>query len=163
MKRILIGMILLLIVLSACNSVDTRANKETETNYYLSMSDESEHWKLNGYEIIITSKGYKAGNGILKMKDGDEQREGFLSYDVYTIVGGEENRFHGGSVSGDADITEMTTGTIVGEEENLKEFPKIDEIYMTVTWSDDDTDGEQEEKINLYKQDKNGESFLDSE
>jgi len=162
MKRIFISIVLLLIVLSACNSVDIESNQETESNYYLSMSDESEHWKLNGYEIMITSEGYKAGNGILKMKDADEQKEGFLSYDVYAVVDGEENRFHGGSMSDNANIDEVTTGTIDGEEE-LKEFPDIDEIYMTVTWNDADTDGDQKEKIILYNKEKSGESFLDSE
>lgn len=153
MKQIFIIIVLLLGVLSACNSVDTKSNQETESNYYLSMSDESEHWKLSGYEIMITSEGYKAGNGILQMKDADEQKEGFLSYDVYAVVGGEENRFHGGSMSGNADINGVTTGTIDGEEE-LKESPNIGEIYMTVTWSDADTDGAQKEKIVLYNKKK---------
>lgn len=162
MKQIFIIIVLLLIVLSACKPLDIKSNQEFESNYYLSMSDESEHWKLSGYEIMITSEGYKAGNGILQMKDADEQKEGFLSYEVYAVVGREENRFHGGSVSGNADINDVTTGTIDGEEE-LKEFPNIDEIYMTVTWSDADTDGDQKEKIVLYNKEKNGESFLDSE
>src|SRR5699024_479297 len=162
MKRVFISIVLLLVVLSACNSVDSKSNQETESNYYLSMSDESEHWKLSGYEIMITSEGYKAGNGILQMKDADEQKEGFLSYDVYAVVSGEESRFHGGSVSGNADINDVTTGTIDGEDE-LKEFPDIDEIYMTVTWNDDDKDGDQKEKIVLYNKEKNGESFLNSE
>src|SRR5699024_948278 len=162
MKRVFISIVLLLVVLSACNSVDSKSNQETESNYYLSMSDESEHWKLSGYEIMITSEGYKAGNGILKMKDADKRKEGFLSYDVYAVGGGDENRFHGGSMSGIADIDEVSTGTIDGERE-LNEFPKIDEIYMTVTWSDADTDGDQKEKIILYNKEKSGESFLDSE
>lgn len=129
MKRVFISIALLLVVLSACKPLDTKSNQESESNYYLSMSDESEHWKLSGYEIMITSEGYKAGNGILKMKDVDARKEGFLGYDVYAVVGGEENRFHGGSVSGNADINDVTTGTIDGEEE-LKEFPDIDEIYI---------------------------------
>ncbi|WP_164669688.1 lipoprotein [Virgibacillus doumboii] len=163
MKRILISLILLLAVLSACNTEDTEPKKQTETNYYLSLYGESDHWKLAGYEIMMTPEGYKAGNGMLKMKDEDRQTADFLSYSVYAVVDGQENRFHGGSVSGEADITEKTTGTIEGEEEILKEFQKIDEIYMTVTWNDDGTDGDQEEIIILYNKDKNGESFLDSE
>src|SRR5699024_1135666 len=95
MKRVFISIALLLVVLSACKPLDTKSNQESESNYYQSMSDESEHWKLSGYEIMITSEGYKAGNGILQMKDVDERKEGFLSYDVYAVVGGEENRFHG--------------------------------------------------------------------
>lgn len=166
MKRILISMILLLVVLSACNTntEETELDKKTETNYYISFTDESDHWKLNGYEIMITPEGYKAGNGILKMKDKDKQSEGFLSYDVYGSVDGEENKFQSGSVSGDTDITEMTLGTIEGDEESLREFPKLDEIYMTITWNDEDTDGDQEEKIILYNKDKSdySETLLDS-
>src|SRR5699024_3220639 len=112
MNRTLITMIFILIVLSACNTENTDSLSKAETNYYISLSGEGEHWKLDGYEILMTPEGYKAGQGILKMKEQDEQREGFLSYDVYTLVGGEEERFHGGSVAGDADITEMNTGTI---------------------------------------------------
>lgn len=163
MKRILISMILLLIVLSGCNTEGTESDKKAETNYYISLSDESEHWKLNGYEIKMTPEGYKAGNGILKMKNENKQNEGFLSYDVYAVVSGEEERFHGGSVSGDADITEIPIGTIDGEEGNLKDFSEFDEIYMTVTWNNEDTDGDQEEKMVLYNKDKNGETILNLE
>lgn len=166
MKRILISMILLLVVLSACNTSadETEPDKKTETNYYISLSDESDHWKLNGYEIMMTPEGYKAGNGILKMKDEAKQSEGFLSYDVYGSVDGEEIKFQSGSVSGDTDITEMTLGTIEGDEESLREFPKLDEIYMTITWNDENTDSDQEEKIILYNKDKSGyeNSLLDS-
>ena len=56
----------------------------------------------------------------------------------------------------DTDITEMTIGTIEGDEESLREFPKLDEIYMTITWNDEDTDGDKEEKIILYNKDKSG-------
>src|SRR5699024_5923969 len=158
MKRILISMILLLVVLSACNNNidDIEHENKIETNYYISLSYENDHWKLNGYEIMMTPEGYKAGNGMLKMKDEDKQSEGFLSYDVYGSVDGEEIKFQSGSVSGDTDITEMTIGTIEGDEESLREFPKLDEIYMTITWNDEDTDGDKEEKIILYNKDKSG-------
>src|SRR5699024_734124 len=137
MKRILISMILLLVVLSACNTniEETEPDKKTETNYYISLSDGSDHWNLNGYEIMMTPEGYKAGNGRLKMKDKDKQSEGFLSYDVYGSVDGEEIKFQSGSVSEDTDITEMTIGSIEGDKESLMEFPKLDEIYMTITWN----------------------------
>src|SRR5699024_1343108 len=126
------------------------------TNYYISLSDESDHWKLNGYEIMMTPEGYKAGNGILKMKDEDKQSEGFLSYDVYGSVDGEEIKFQSGSVSGDTDITEMTIRNIEGDEERIRELHKYEEIYMTITWNDEDTDGDKEKKIILYNKDKSG-------
>jgi hypothetical protein len=98
-------------MLTACN------NKEAETNYYLSLSGESEHWKLDGYEIMITPEGYKAGNGILTMKDIEKHMASFFSFDTYAVVDGEENRFHGHSVSGETNIAEQTPGTVEGEEE----------------------------------------------
>jgi|SRR5699024_2910758 len=156
-------MVLLLILLSACNTEYIKSNNKTETNYYLSLGDEGDNWEIDGYEIMMTPEGYKAGNGILKRKGEDKEIEGFLSYDVYADVGGEKNRFHGGSVSEDTNITELATGTIDSEEENLKEFPQIDEIYMTVTWNDDGTDGDQKEKIILYDKNKNNEPFVDIE
>ena len=149
-------MVLLLILLSACNTEYIKSNNKTETNYYLSLGDEGDNWEIDGYEIMMTPEGYKAGNGMLKMKDEDKQSEGFLSYDVYGSVDGEEIKFQSGSVSGDTDITEMTIGTIEGDEESLREFPKLDEIYMTITWNDEDTDGDKEEKIILYNKDKSG-------
>src|SRR5699024_639192 len=158
MKRILISMILLLVVLSAYNTniEETEPDKKTETNYYISVYDESDHCKLNGYEIMMNPVGYKAGNGMLKMKEEDKQSEGYLSYDVDGSDDVDEFKLQSGSVSGDMDITEMTIGTIEGDEESLREFPKLDEIYMTITWNDEDTDGDKEEKIILYNKDKSG-------
>src|SRR5699024_12676362 len=101
---------------------------------------------------------------ILNMEDEDEQTEEFFSYEVYGSVDGEEIKYQSGSVSGDTEITEMTIGTIEGDEESLREFPKLDEIYMTITWNDEDTDGDKEEKIILYNKDKSGyeKTLLDS-
>lgn len=155
MKRILISLIFLLAALSACN------NKGTETNYYLSLSGESDHWKLDGYEILMSPDESKAGYGTLTMKGKDKHMANFFSFQVYTVVEGMENVLHSGSVSGTTDIAKQTTGTIEGVGgENFTAFPEVDKIYMTVTWNDDDTDGDEEEKITLYNKDKNSESFL---
>ncbi len=162
MKRILTSMILLLMILSACSTDNNEDNNKMDTNYYLSLTDESDHWQLQGYEIMFTSDGYKAGNGMLEMKNADESNGDFLSFDVYGVVDGEENKIHSGSVSGETPLADMSTGTIEGEEKSLKEFPELDEIYMTVTWNEEDTDGDQEEKIILYNKDKRGETFLES-
>ena len=104
----------------------------------------------------------KAGYGTLTMKGENKHMANFFSFKVYTVVDGMENRLHSGSVSGATDIAKQTTGTIEGEGgKNLTEFPEVDKIYMTVTWNDDETDGDQEEKIVLYDKEKNSESFLD--
>lgn len=156
MKRILISLIFLLVVLSACK------NEEAETNYFLSLSGESDHWKLDGYEIVMTPEESKAGFGTLRMKGEDEHMADFFSYHVYIVVDGEENSLHSGSVSGGTDIAEQTTGTIENEGENFTEFPEVDEIYMVVNWNDD-TNGDQEERIDLYNKDKNSKTFLSTE
>jgi len=160
MKRILISLTLtfLLVALSACN------NKDSGTNYYLSLSGESDHWKLDGYEILMSPDEFKAGYGTLTMKGEDKHMADFFSFHVYTVVDGEENSLHSGSVSGETDIAKQTTGTIKGEGgENLTKFLEVNEIYMDVRWNDNDTDGDQEERIVLYNKDKNGKSLLDSE
>lgn len=94
MKRFLISLTFLLVVLSACK------NEEAETNYYLSLSGESDHWKLGGYEIVMTPEESKLGYGTLTMKGEDEHMADFFSYHVFTVVDGEENSLHSGSVSG---------------------------------------------------------------
>lgn len=154
MKRVIFSLALSLLVLSACN------NKEADTNYYLSLNGESEHWKLSGYEIVITPEGYKAGNGTLTMKDHAEHMAHFFSFDAYAVVDGEEDRFHGHSVSGEADIAEQIPGTIDGDDEAMKELSEIDEIYVVINWNDQDTDGDREERIVLYNKSDNDESFL---
>ncbi|WP_164215539.1 hypothetical protein [Virgibacillus sp. YIM 98842] len=156
MRRTFFSFVLLLFILTACN------NKEAESNYYLSLNGESEHWKLNGYEILMSPDESKAGYGTLTMKGENKHMANFFSFKVYTVVDGMENRLHSGSVSGATDIAKQTTGIIEGEGgKNLTEFPEVDKIYMTVTWNDDETDGDQEEKIVLYDKEKNSESFLD--
>lgn len=156
MKRILVSITFLLIVLSACG------HEDSETNYYLSLSGESDHWKLDGYEILISSDKSKTGNGTLTMKNEDKYLTDFFSFHVYTVVDGVENSLHSSSVSGETDIAKQTTGTIESEGENFTKFSEVDEVYMNIRWNDD-TDRDQEERIVLYIKDNNGKSFLDSE
>ena|SRR5699024_7636424 len=156
MKRIVISLVFLFVVLSGC------IKEEPTTNYYLSLSGESDHWKLDSYEIVMSSEETKAGYGTLTMKNEDEHMADFFSYHVYTIVDGEKNSLHSGAVSGEMDIAKQTTGTIESEGDSLTEFPEVDEIYMDICWNDDDTDGDQKETIVLYKKDENGETFLDA-
>src|SRR5699024_11923394 len=104
-KRILFIFVSLLVVLTACSNKDTETQKKTETNYYLSLNGESEHWELDGYEIMMTPKGYKAGNGTLKMKDKDEQEGDFFSFDVYGVADSKEDRFQSVAASIETDIS----------------------------------------------------------
>lgn len=161
MRKISICLIFLLVILSACNIKDTDSNNKIETNYYLSLFGESNHWKMNGYEIMITPENYKAGYGELKIK---EEKKGidFLSFDVHVVSNGEDHRIQGGTVSGEENITEKTIGNIESEEKNLKNFAQIDEIYMKVVWNDGE-DGDHEERIGLYNKDKGNQSILEAQ
>lgn len=155
MKRILISLPLLLVVLSACN------HEKSATNYFLSLSGESEHWKLDRYEILMSPDELKAGHGTLTMKGKDTYMADFFSFRVYTVVDGVKNTLHGGSVSGETDIVTQTTGTI--ESEKLAEFSEVDKIYMDIRWSDDGTDGDKKERLVLYNKNKDGETLLNLE
>ncbi|GAA0592763.1 hypothetical protein GCM10009001_06050 [Virgibacillus siamensis] len=150
MKRLLISLTFLLVVLSACN------NDESTTSYYLSLSGESNHWKLDSYEIVMSANEIKAGYGTLTMKSEDKHMADFFGFDVYTVIDGTKTTLHSGSVSGETDIAKETTGTLEGESKNLTEFPEVDKIYMEITWNDDRTDGDQKERLVLYNKDKNG-------
>ncbi|CQR46808.1 hypothetical protein BN1058_01083 [Paraliobacillus sp. PM-2] len=157
MKQVLISLTFLLVILSACN------HEQTENNYYFSLSGESDHWKLAGYEIVMLDEEYKAGYGRLSMKGENKHMADFFSFSVYAVVDGAERSLHSGSVSGEADIANQRTGTIESEGENIMQFCEIDQIYMVVSWNDDETEGDQEERIVLYNKDKNGETFLNAE
>lgn len=160
LKKILFSLIFIFIVLSACN------NGETDTNYFLSLSGESDHWRLNDYEIIITPEGYKAGNGKLTMKGEEKYTADFFNIGIYSVINGEKNRFHGRSISSSisegTDIADQTIGTVESEGEVLTEPTEIDEIYAIVTWSDGSRE-DKEERIILYNKDEEGETFVDLE
>lgn len=119
MKRILISLTFLLVVLSACN------NEESATSYYLSLSGESDHWKLNSYEIVMSTDEIKAGHGTLTMKGEDKHMADFFSFDVYTVIDGVKTTLHSGAVSGETDIAKQTTGTLEGEVKISRNFPKL--------------------------------------
>lgn len=163
MKKNLISLIFLLVILPACDSEETDSNKETNTNYYFSLSGESDHWKMNGYEIIITPEGYKVGNGKLTMKNEDEYEAEFFDLDIYSVVDGEKNSLHGRSISSEGtDIAEQTIGATEGEDDALTDPAEIDEIHAVISWNEEysDVKEDQKETLVLYSKDENDETFL---
>lgn len=119
---------------------------------------ESEAWELIGYEIMLTSDGMKIGNGKLIMKDEVEFFTDPFSFNTYVVTNGEEDRIHGGSVAGQTDISEQTTGTIESKDGLSITLDKVSEIYMTVEWWV--SDEKVKERIDLYQKRNQEYTFL---
>ena len=58
----LFSVALLTFLLSGCNS------NEKSMNSYLSLMGESQSWNLTGYEVVITTENFKAGNERRKIE-----------------------------------------------------------------------------------------------
>lgn len=147
-----------LILLSGCHSPEVN-------HHYLSFMGESDSWKLSGYEVDISPDGLKVGNGILSMKDHDEYKTDFFSFNTYVVIDGEETRIHAGSVSGPGiDIAKEMTGAIEDEKDhnqNPLSLDDVSQIYMTVEWWDVDKKEDVKERIDLYDEQNKEESFLE--
>ena len=141
--------VIILIGLSACT-------QQSNTNDYLLLTGESEHWKLSDYEILLTPNGETIGNGKLIMKNANEYFTDSFSFRTYVVVDGTSNRIHTGSVSGKTDISKQTTGKIEkdGHNANALSLKNIDNIYIEVEWTDQETKGNKRERIDLYNKSK---------
>ncbi|RSL30682.1 hypothetical protein D7Z54_24610 [Salibacterium salarium] len=142
-----------LLLLSACN------NQEVNNNYYLSLTEESENWKLNGYEVEVTQENFKTGNGTLNMKNKSEYATDYFHFQTHAVINEEDRTVHSGSVTGPGiDISEETTGTTEGtyldkEGESIT-FNDVTDIYMIVEWWNPDKQEKVEERIDLYSKSK---------
>ncbi|MFC3039207.1 hypothetical protein ACFOGI_02960 [Virgibacillus xinjiangensis] len=157
MRKMLVNsvwLIAIILLLSACEG------EQVETKYYMSLMGESDTWKLNGYEIMLTSDGEKAGNGKLSMKGVDEYVSDIFSFRTHAVIDGEDTVIHGGSVSGQTDIAQQTTGTIVGEGGKTITIDEVSSIYMMIEWWDTDENIPAQERIDLYRKPEDGETFL---
>ncbi|MGM8365493.1 hypothetical protein ACLIBG_08405 [Virgibacillus sp. W0181] len=152
MKKLYL-LIPILFILSACSS------PQSKTNYYLSLTGESETWELNGYELMFTQDGKKIGNGKLNMKE-EEYFTDFFSFNTHVVKNGVDNRIHAGSVSGRTNISEQMTGTIEGEDGKPVSFEEVSNIYMIVKWWDTDKNEDVQERIDLYEKPEKEETFL---
>lgn len=144
-------LLVVIFLVSGCRA--QQSNKE----YYLLLMGESENWKLTDYEVVITPEEVNIGNGKLKMKNKDEYKTAFFSFNTYMVVNGQGYGVHASSWTGDGiDIAKKTIGTLKGGSllnENGKPitFNDVDEIYMTVEWWDISVEKNVSERLDLYK------------
>ena len=121
---------------------------------------ESHSWTLNGYEIVLTSDLFKAGNGTLSMKNVDEYYTESFGFKTYIVINGQDTRVHTGYVSGNnINIAVETTGAIEGGTYLNKNgaaitIDDITEIYMVIEWWDKTKDEDVKERIDLYNKEK---------
>ncbi|WP_223702123.1 hypothetical protein [Sutcliffiella deserti] len=143
-------MLISLIILSGC------IHEETNKRDHLVLNGESENWNLNGYEVEISAENFKAGNGILQMKNQNEYKSDFFQFRTYAAISNQDTLVHSGSVSGDSiNIAEKSIGTIEGgaylNEEGVQiTLGDISEIYMIVEWWDTSEKENVKERIDLY-------------
>ena len=120
------------------------------------LTGECEHWMFSVYDILFTPNGETIGNGKLIMKNANEYFTDSFSFRTYVVVDGTSNRVHTGSVSGKTDISKQTTGKIEkdGHNANALSLKNIDNIYIEVEWTDQETKGNKRERIDLYNKSK---------
>jgi len=145
-------------VLSGCNA------QKGGNNYYLLLMGESESWNLTGYEIVITPEDFKAGFGILNMKNVNEYITDYFHFEAHVVIDSDDSVVHTDSATGEMNIAEYTTGAIGGpylnkngESVTLKD---INEIYVVVEWWDISKNESIKERIDLFNKSKKEQSFL---
>lgn len=149
-KKIVLGIcfIFIIFLISGCNRV--------ENNYYLSFTEESDAWKLKGYEVRITPDAFIAGNGLLSMKGKDEYFTDIFSFTVHAVINQEDQVIHTYAATGsEINIARKRIGRIEGKAYINKEgtpinLDNISEIYMIIDWWDKEQEKKVEERINLY-------------
>lgn len=150
------GLLLVLLLLSGCNN----SEKTVINNYYLSLSGESESWKVDSYEVLIKPETFDVGNGNLTMKNKTEYRSDYLSIGVYAVIHNEDTVIQRSTVTGsELDISQTSMGaseggTLINKNGEPVSLENISDIYMMIEWQDNDK--KKEEKVNLF----NKEGFL---
>ncbi|MFG6115450.1 hypothetical protein ACGTN9_09690 [Halobacillus sp. MO56] len=143
---------LMIFLLIGCN--DSQGEIQPYQLHFV-LSGESEHWKIEGYELQYDDKRYKSGNGTLKMKNTDEYASDYLSMGIQVVMHGEDERVQSYSVSGsDMDIVNHQIGTIEGSKMDSGEVIKkedIDQVYATIIWRDSQEEKDLKERILLYE------------
>ncbi|WP_430787675.1 hypothetical protein VBD025_17085 [Virgibacillus flavescens] len=150
----LLGSVCFIFFLTGCNSND----KMIENNYYLSLSGESENWKVNTYEIIIKPDMFKVGDAKLTMKNKTEYSTTSFNIRVHAVIGNQDMVVQGKTVTGsETDITQTTSGATKsgayfnksGEPISIKD---ISDVYMIIEWQDENK--RMKEKVDLFNQEE---------
>ena len=151
--------LLVVVLLTGCSS-----NEKSVSNDDLLLMGESQTWNLTGYEVEITPEKFKAGNGTLQVKDGDNSTVDSYYFQTHIVINNIDLVVHGGGVSTTGGtITEESTGAIEGgvymnEEGKPITLNEINAIYMTVEWWDKSE--RTKERIDLYTKPNEDHSFL---
>ncbi|ASF38958.1 hypothetical protein CEH05_07470 [Halobacillus halophilus] len=151
-KALIISLSIIVVItfLSGC----VNNEKSTGNNFHLSLSGESENWKVSSYNILIKPDALKAGNGNLTMKNKAEFNTDFLSIRVHAVIDNEDRIIQGKSIQGsESNITQTSTGvteggTFIDEEGEPISLENISDIYMTIEWHD--IKGANKEEIDLF-------------
>ena len=152
-KRLLFHLMIFLFILSACN------HQSAETSYYLSLKGASETWELLDYEIMLNSDERKIGDGKLFMAEESEYFTDSFHFSTHAVIKGVDQIIHAGSVSGQTDISEQMTGSIVGDNGTPLPLEEISNIYMMVEWWDTAKNENVQERIELYREQDNEETL----
>ena len=158
----LLSLVVCILLLSGCSSNE----KSVISQYSLTLAGESHTWDLTGYEVVITSKKFKAGNGKLNMKNANEYIGDSFHFQTHAVINGEDIIIHSGSTTGTGiNLAKKTTGTIEGETLlNKKGDPiqldDVNEIYMSVEWWGEGQRESMKERIDLHKKGGKGQTFL---
>ncbi|ARI77775.1 hypothetical protein [Halobacillus mangrovi] len=139
MRMIKICGLLLLIVSSllAC----AKQEENIENHFHLSLNGESNHWKVQHYEIKCTPKLFKAGDGKIIFKGNDNVKSEFYKIDVHAVIDETDTVVHTKSVSGESKLNKIETGSIKGDtyvnkEGNPVTFDEVSRVYMVIEWQD---------------------------
>ncbi|WP_245831882.1 hypothetical protein [Oceanobacillus senegalensis] len=144
------GVLLVILLLSGCDG----GEKTVESNYYLSLSGESESWKVDSYEILIKPETFDVGNGNVTMKNKTEFSTDFFSIGVYAVIDNKDTVIQRRSVTGsESDISETSMGateggTLLNENGEPVSLENISDIYMIIEWKDNKKT--KEEKVDLF-------------
>lgn len=145
----LFSVVFLIFLLSGCNSNEKSV---------LKLMGESQTWNLTGYEVVITPERFKAGNGILNMRNANEYITNSFHFETHAVINGEDLVVHAGSATGEGiDIAKKTTGAIEGGTYYNNGDPitlnEVSDIYMIIEWWDTGKSGSVKERIDLYNKD----------
>ena len=138
----------------------TGCNNETfvKHNYYLVLSEQGDYWNLDSYKIEITPEKFKAGDGIVSVKNEPEYKINYFDLEVHAVINGEDKVIQRKAVThvgGDTGISEIHNGSMEESNDLSKngkaiKLNNISEVYAIIKWNGETGNKTMEEKINLY-------------
>ncbi|MGY0693785.1 hypothetical protein ACW2QC_13520 [Virgibacillus sp. FSP13] len=131
-----------------------------EKEYYMSMTGDSDSWRIENYQIKITADSFKAGNGELFMKRNDEYKTDSFSIEAHAVINNNDkviSRFSSSAYAGDGmniagkqDTGEIESGAYINEDGDPITLDDISNVYVIVEWWDQGKERDMKERIDLY-------------